>query len=135
MELIAGYLKRHWGIFLLSTMFLTLEAATDLLQPTFMSFIVDEGVVHADIRRILFYGGVMLLIAMVGTLSAIMRNRFASITSQTVGKEMRQDMYHHIQQLSLENIDRLRPSSLVTRITNDVAQVQEFINSIMRMMV
>ena len=48
---------------------------------------------------------------------------------------MRQDMYHHIQQLSLENIDRLRPSSLVTRITNDVAQVQEFINSIMRMMV
>lgn len=135
MELIAGYLKRHWGIFLLSTMFLTLEAAADLLQPTFMSFIVDEGVVHADIRRILFYGGVMLLIAMVGALSAIMRNRFASITSQTVGKEMRQDMYHHIQRLSLENIDRLRPSSLVTRITNDVAQVQEFINSIMRMMV
>ncbi|MDO5546075.1 MAG: ABC transporter ATP-binding protein [Eubacteriales bacterium] len=135
MKLIVQYLKRHIGIFLLSTIFLTMEAMADLLQPTFMSFIVDEGVVHSDIRRILYYGAVMLLIAMIGAFSAVMRNRFASITSQTVGKEMRQDMYHHIQQLSLENIDRLRPASLVTRITNDVSQIQEFINSIMRMMV
>jgi len=135
MKLILKYLRKHIGIFLLSTLFLTMEAMADLLQPTFMSFIVDEGVVYSDIRKILYYGAIMLLIAMIGAVSAVMRNRFASQTSQTIGKEMRQDMYHNVQQLSLENIDRLRPASLITRITNDVSQIQEFINSIMRMMV
>lgn len=123
------------GIFLISTLFLTMEAFADLLQPTFMSYIVDEGVARADIGQILFYGAVMLGIAAVGAVSAVMRNQFASRTSQTVGKELRQDMYHNVQSLSLENIDRLQPSSIITRITNDVTQVQEFINSIMRMMV
>lgn len=135
MKLILHYLKRHMGIFLISTLFLTMEAFADLLQPTFMSYIVDEGVARADIGQILFYGAVMLGIAAVGAVSAVMRNQFASRTSQTVGKELRQDMYHNVQSLSLENIDRLQPSSIITRITNDVTQVQEFINSIMRMMV
>lgn len=135
MKLIGHYLKKHIWIFLLSTMFLTLEAVADLLQPTFMSFIVDRGVLRSDLRQILLCGAVMLLIAVAGAFSAIMRNRFSSRTSQAIGREMRQDMYHNIQQLSLENIDRLRPASLITRITNDVSQIQEFINSIMRMMV
>ncbi|MGN0563624.1 MAG: ABC transporter ATP-binding protein [Candidatus Heritagella sp.] len=135
MKLIFQYLRRHMGIFLISTLFLTMEAFADLLQPTFMSYIVDEGVAYADISRILFYGVIMLGIAAVGAVSAVMRSRFASRTSQTVGKELRRDMYHNVQQLSLENIDRLQPASIITRITNDVTQVQEFINSIMRMMV
>jgi len=135
MRLIGRYLKKHIGIFLLSTLFLTMEAAADLLQPTFMSFIVDRGVANSDIRQILSYGGIMLLIAAVGAFSAVMRNLFASRTSQTVGKEMRLDMYRNVQRLSLENIDRLHPASIITRITNDVSQVQDFINSIMRMMV
>ena len=92
MKLILHYLKRHMGIFLISTLFLTMEAFADLLQPTFMSYIVDEGVARADIGQILFYGAVMLGIAAVGAVSAVMRNQFASRTSQTVGKELRQDM-------------------------------------------
>lgn len=135
MKLISKYLQRHLGIFLLSTFFLSMEAMADLLQPTFMSYIVDEGIRNADIRQILFYGLVMLGIAMVGAISAVMRNRFASRTSQTIGKELRCDIYHNVAQLSLENIDRLQPASIITRITNDVVQIQDFINSIMRMMV
>lgn len=135
MRLVLQYLHKHIGIFLLSTLFLTMEAMADLLQPTFMSYIVDEGIADSDIGRILYYGAVMLFIAFIGAISAVMRNRFASQTSQTIGKELRQDMYHNVQQLSLENIDRLQPASIITRITNDVSQVQELINSIMRMMV
>ena len=134
MRLIFHYIRKHLGIFLLSTLFLTMEAMADLLQPTFMSYIVDEGVKNADVRQILFYGAIMLGIALVGAVSAVMRNRFASRTSQTVGKELRRDMYHNVQRLSLENIDRLQPASIITRITNDVTQVQEFVNSIMRIM-
>ena len=78
MRLIFHYIRKHLGIFLLSTLFLTMEAMADLLQPTFMSYIVDEGVKNADVRQILFYGAIMLGIALVGAVSAVMRNRFAS---------------------------------------------------------
>ena len=76
----------------------------------------------------------MLGIAAVGAVSAVIRNYFASRTSQTIGKELRQDMYRNVQRLSLENIDRLQPASIITRITNDVTQIQDFINSIMKML-
>lgn len=135
MKLILHYIRKHLGIFLLSTFFLTMEAMADLFQPAFMSLIVDRGIQNADVRQILFYGACMLGIAMAGAVCAVMRNRFASRISQTVGKELRRDMYHNVQRLSMENIDRLRPASIITRITNDVVQVQEFINGIMRIMV
>ena len=135
MKLILSYLKRHIVIFCISTAFLTLEAVADLMQPTYMSYIVDEGVANADVSRILGYGGIMLGIALFGALCAVMRNHFASRTSQTIGKEIRHDIYHNVQQLSLENIDRLQPASIITRITNDVTQIQDFINSIMRIMI
>lgn len=66
MKLVFKYIKRHWVSFLLSTMFLTLEAAADLLQPTFMSYIVDRGIKNADVDQILHYGLIMLCIAAVG---------------------------------------------------------------------
>ena len=135
MKLILSYIRKHLGIFLLSTLFLTLEAAADLLQPAFMSIIVDRGIKNADINQILRLGAAMLGIALAGAVCAVIRNRFASFVSQTVGRELRHDMYHHVQQLSMENIDRLRPATIITRITNDVAQIQEFINGIMRIMV
>lgn len=135
MKLIVRYLKNHLAIFLFSMLFLTMEALADLLQPTFMSFIVDEGVENADVSVIVHYGLIMLGIAAIGAVSAVMRNLFASRTSQTVGMEIRRDMYSHVQELSLENIDRLQPASIITRVTNDVSQIQEFINGLMRIMV
>lgn len=135
MKLILQYIKRHIGIFLLSTSFLVMEAMADLLQPAMMSAIVDKGIKNASVRQILFFGAVMLGIAATGAVSAVMRNRYASRVSQTIGKEMRRDMYNNVGRLSMENIDRLRPASIITRITNDIAQVQEFINGIMRIMV
>ncbi|MCQ2457348.1 MAG: ABC transporter ATP-binding protein/permease [Clostridia bacterium] len=135
MKLILKYLRKHLGIFLISTAFLTMEAVADLMQPTFMSKIVDNGIRNADTGLILLYGLIMLAIAAAGAFCAVMRNRFASRTSQTVGNEVRLDMYRHVQTLSLENIDRLQPASIITRMTNDVTQIQDFIASMMRMMV
>lgn len=135
MKLILQYIRKHLAIFLLSTFFLTMEAMADLLQPTFMSLIVDRGIENADIGQILFFGLCMLFIAVTGAFCAVMRNHFASRVSQTIGRELRRDMYHNVQLLSMENIDRLRPASIITRITNDVAQIQDFINGIMRIMV
>lgn len=135
MKLIIQYIRRHLVIFFTSLFFLTIETMADLLQPTFMAHIVDDGIKNADVEQIIFYGVIMLGIALAGALGAVMRNRFASCTSQTISKELRSDMFRKVQTLSLENIDRLQPGSIITRITNDVTQIQEFINSCMRMMV
>jgi ATP-binding cassette subfamily B protein len=134
MKLIARLIGRHIGMFLVATFFLSIETMADLMQPTFMAHVVDDGVKGKDIGIILTYGAVMLGIAALGAVGAVFRNIFASRTSQQIGRELRGDLYKKVQTLSFENIDRLHPASIITRITNDVTQVQNFINGSMRIM-
>ena len=134
MKLIFGYIRRHLSLFLTAIFFLAVEAAADLLQPAMMERVVDDGVKAADVGQILRYGAVMVAIAAVGAMGAVLRNIYASRTSQTISREIRSDLYRKVQSLSLENIDHLQPASIITRITNDVTQVQEFVNGCMRIM-
>lgn len=135
MKFIIQCIRKHLGMFLIAICFLTIEAAADLLQPSLMSNIVDEGVKNQNTHLIWAYGGIMLIVAMIGAVGAVMRNIYASRTSQLIGKELRSELYRKVQLLSFENIDRLQPSSLITRITNDVTQLQNFINGCMRILV
>ena len=135
MKLIFHYIRRHLGCFIAAMIFLCIEATADLLQPAFMGYIVDNGVKDANIGQIMYYGAIMLGIAAVGAFSAVMRNIFSCRTSQYIGKELRGDIYRKVQTLSFENIDRLQPSSIITRITNDVTQIQDFTSSSMRIMI
>lgn len=134
MKLMLHYIKKYIGMFLIAVIFLTVETFADLLQPTFMSYIVDRGVKGQEMGLILRYGLIMLGITAMGAVGAVVRNIYASRTSQLIGKEMRLDIYEKVQTLSYENIDRLQPASIITRITNDVTQMQNFINGIMRIM-
>lgn len=135
MKLMLKYIRRHFGLFFTAIFFLTVETMADLLQPTFMAHIVDDGVKNMDMRKIVLYGCIMFLIALIGAFGAVSRNIFASYTSQLISKELRSDLFRKVQTLSLENIDRLQPASVITRITNDVTQIQEFINGCMRILV
>ena len=134
MKLMLHYIKRHLGMFFTAVIFLTIETLADLLQPTFMSYIVDKGVKGQETSLILRYGLIMLGITAIGAVGAVVRNIYAGKTSQLIGKEIRLDIYKKVQTLSFENIDRLQPASIITRITNDVTQMQNFINGIMRIM-
>lgn len=134
MKLMLHYIKKHIGMFLIAVVFLTIETFADLLQPTFMSYIVDQGVKGQKMELILRYGLIMLGITAMGAVGAVVRNTYASRTSQLIGKEIRLAIYEKVQTLSYENIDRLQPASIITRITNDVTQMQNFINGIMRIM-
>lgn len=134
MKLILRAIRRHLKMFLTAIFFLSIETMADLLQPAFMSYIVDNGVKAQDTGKILQYGLIMLGIAALGAFGAVMRNVFANRTAQTIGKEMRSDIYKKVQTLSFENIDRIKPASIITRITNDVTQIQNFVNGSMRIM-
>lgn len=135
MKLIFSMIKKHLLLFCCAIFFLTVEALCDLLQPAFMSRIVDEGVKYQDTSVVLYYGLIMLLVALLGALGAVMRNILASRTSQQIGKELRSILFQKIQTFSFANIDKLHPASLITRLTNDVTQIQNFINGSMRILV
>lgn len=134
MRLMLCYIRKHLGMFLVAVVFLAIETFADLLQPTFMSYIVDRGVKGEEVGLIWRYGLIMLGITAMGAVGAVVRNTYASRTSQLIGKEIRLAIYEKVQTLSYENIDRLQPASIITRITNDVTQMQNFINGIMRIM-
>jgi len=135
MRFLHPYVRRHGAWFMASILCLTLEAAVDLMQPVLLARIIDEGVAFLDLRRVLGLGGIMLLLTGAGALAATARNVISSRVSQRFGMELRADMYRRIQSMPLASLDRFDRASLVTRITNDVTQVQNFVNGLMRIFV
>lgn len=135
MKFLKQYIDKYWKPFLTAVGFLTFETACDLLQPTIMSKIVDVGVAHKDMYYVLRLGGIMLLVTALGALAATGRNIISSRVSQKFGAELRLDLFKKIQGFSFQNIDNFEGASLVTRLTNDVNQVQIFVNGLMRIFV
>lgn len=135
MQFLRKYVRKYWKLFSTAVLFLACEAFCDLLQPTIMSKIIDVGVVGRDLNYALKMGGIMLLITAVGAVAASVRSVLASIVSQNFGAELRSDLFRKIQSLSFKNIDKFDWASLVTRLTNDVTQVQVFVNGLMRIFV
>ncbi|ERI93981.1 ABC transporter, ATP-binding protein [Clostridiales bacterium oral taxon 876 str. F0540] len=129
------YIQKYWKLFMLALCFLMVEAICDLLQPTIMSKIIDKGVAHGNMNYVLSYGGLMLLITGIGAIGAVIRNIVSSNVSQSFGADLRSDLYKKVQSFSFENIDKLQPASLITRLTNDVTQVQGFVHGTMRIFV
>lgn len=135
MGFLAKYIKKYWKSFSLAVLFLTFEAVSDLMMPTIMAKIIDVGVAGRDLDYVLKMGGLMLLITLFGAIAASTRSIIASNVSQSFGAELRSDLYKKIQTLSFKNIDRFERASLITRLTNDVTQVQVFANGLMRIFV
>jgi len=134
-KFLRNYVSKYWKPFCAAVIFLTFEAICDLLQPTIMAKIVDKGVANKDIHYVLQMGGLMLLITAFGAVSAGTRSVLASVVSQNFGTELRSDLFKKIQSLSFKNLDKFDRASLITRLTNDVTQVQIFVNGLMRIFV
>ena len=100
------------------------EVCFDLCTPLVIARMIDEGVVRHDLDRVVFYGCVLAVFALVGMGFALVCQKMASRASQGIGTEIRRDLYAHINALSYAELDRFGTPSLITRITNDVNQVQ-----------
>ncbi len=101
------------------------EAILELLVPIVMANIIDNGVRNGDAAYVFRMGGVMVLLAIVGFCSALVCQYFASRASQGVGTKIRRELFAHINSLSHTELDALGTPSLITRLTNDVNQVQQ----------
>ncbi|HHW36470.1 MAG TPA: ABC transporter ATP-binding protein [Bacillales bacterium] len=135
MNFLKKYAKKYWFPFSVAIIFLTIEATADLLLPTIMATIIDVGVANRDMDYVLKMGGIMLLITGFGAVTATARNFISSYVSQNFGADLRADLFRKIQSLSFQNIDKFDRASLITRLTNDVTQIQTFTNGLMRIFV
>ncbi|WP_032121192.1 ABC transporter ATP-binding protein [Clostridium amazonitimonense] len=135
MDYLKKYINMYWKKYIVVFIFLTAEATCDLLQPTIMSKIIDKGVGGKDINYVLKLGGLMLLITGMGAISAVVRNIISSNVSQKFGRELRFDLFKKVQSFSFDNVDKFHGASLMTRLTSDVTQVQNFAHGMMRIFI
>jgi ATP-binding cassette subfamily B protein len=124
---------RHWAI--LAPLLMVVEVAMDLLQPWLMERIIDDGVATGDLPYVLRMGAIMIGVAVIGMIGGVGCTIFAVLAAQGFGADLRHGLYAKIQTLSFANLDELETGPLITRLTNDVTQVQELVLMMLRIMV
>ena len=129
------FLKKSWFFALLAPLCMVLEASMDLYQPTLMASIIDVGVKNGDINYVLNVGMKMLLFSVIGMVGGVLCSVFSSIASASFAAELREKLFSKIQKFSFAEIDKLKTSSLITRVTNDVTQMQQLVLMALRIMV
>ncbi|MBQ8382690.1 MAG: ABC transporter ATP-binding protein [Clostridia bacterium] len=126
------YIKENWYCFLLGPIFMTLEAAGEFILPFINANIIDRGAANGNIPYILQNGLYMLLIAIGMLITGVLGAFFAVRGASRMAAGVRQDTFDKIQTFSFGDIDRFSTGSLITRVTNDITQIQTFTQSLLR---
>jgi ATP-binding cassette subfamily B protein len=111
------------------------QALTSVYLPELMSTIVDSGVIKGNIHVIIQIGEFMLLVTVVSVICSVAAGLLSSKASAGFGKDVRRKVFSHVESFMLKEFDTLGTSSLIVRSTNDIMQVQQFVNMLLRMMV
>ncbi len=121
------YLKKYWIFCLIAPLFMVGEVSMDLLQPDLMRNIVDNGVLKNNIGLVLTVGIKMIVLVLFGGVCGMLCGVFANLAAQQFGNDLRKDLFSRIMKLSFQQTDKISTGSLVTRLTNDVTQVQNMV--------
>lgn len=107
----------------------------DLMQPRMVERIVDEGIARLDLSLVLQSGLLMFGLAVIGAFGGMSNGIFAELTVQAFGADLREKLFRKVQTFSFGNLDELETGQLITRLTNDVTQVQEALLLMLRILV
>ncbi len=132
---LAKYLKPYWWLAILAPLAMIGEVAIDLSQPRLMANIIDDGVLGGNLPLIVTTGIKMLLLVALGGLCGTLSGAFSISAAQSFANDLRQDLYKKVMSFSFEQTDNFTVGSLITRLTNDVTAVSDFISSMLRMFV
>ncbi|WP_160032090.1 ABC transporter ATP-binding protein [Paenibacillus sp. An7] len=135
MKKLLPFLKPYWAASLLAPLLMMLEVSMDLLQPRLMASIIDEGITKNNLDHIQETGLFMIVVALIGLVGGAGCTIFSSIAAQHFGKDLRIRLFEQIQSFSFRNLDERKTGSLITRLTNDVVQLQAFVQMILRIFV
>ena len=129
------YVKKYWYFAILAPTFMFLEVFMDMLLTQFMEKMVDFGVQTGNINNIIKYGLLMLLFLFIGVACGILSGVFTNLTSFKFSNDLRKDVFKKIMHLSYNQTDKFSTGSLVTRVTNDITQVQNLLSMALRMFI
>ena len=132
---LVSHLGEYKRAAVLTPLFSALEAVMDVLLPTIMAFIIDQGIEKGDMNAILKYGLLTFLVAVVALALGVLAGKYAAEASTGFAGNLRDAMYENIQHYSFSNIDKFSTAGLVTRMTTDVTNVQNAFQMIERMCV
>lgn len=118
------FLKKYWISVVVILVLIFFQVMAELNLPNLMSDIVDTGIVNSDVDYILQTGGKMLLVALGGTLCSVVAALFASKVAMAFSRDVRREVFTHVEGFSLNEFNKIPTSSLITRTTNDITQVQ-----------
>lgn len=135
MRKLAAYLKPYWWMALLAPLSMIGEVLVDLFQPKLMSSIVDEGVLAGNMDHIIGTGIKMLVFVVIGGLCGVGSAAFSGMAAQSFGCDLRNDVFRRVTALSFEQTDKFTTGSLVTRLTNDISAVQQFVDMLLRLFI
>ena len=133
MRQLLKYLKDYKKESILGPLFKLLEASFELIVPLVMASIIDVGIKNQDTAHIWRMGGVLVLLGLIGLVCSITAQYFAAKASVGFGTALRKDLFAKINQLSYAEIDEAGTSSLITRMTSDVNQIQSGVNLVLRL--
>ena len=132
MNFYGKYFRKYRLPFLAAVFCVSSEAICDLLAPTLMSNIINIGIEQGQVSQVYYWGALMLMVTFLGACFAVTRNILASRVSQSMGADLRCDLFEKIIYFSEKSVDKIESGSLITRMTNDTAQIMQFVNGIMR---
>ncbi|MFR2787775.1 MAG: ABC transporter ATP-binding protein [Clostridia bacterium] len=132
---LASYVKEYKKYAILTPIFVILEVVMEVIIPLLMAKIIDVGIQNNDIKYILEIGVLLIVSAIMSLIFGMLSGKFAAKASAGYSKNLRKAMFHKIQDYSFENIDKFSTSSLVTRMTTDVTNVQMAFQMIIRILV
>ena len=132
---LAKYVKEYKKAAILTPIFVILEVIMEVIIPLLMAKIIDVGIQNGDVHYIVEVGGLLIVSAILSLTFGMLSGRFAAKASAGYAKNLRKEMFHKIQDYSFENIDKFSTSSLVTRMTTDVTNVQMAFQMIIRILV
>ncbi|MDQ0194445.1 ABC transporter ATP-binding protein [Paenibacillus wynnii] len=134
MSLISAYLKKYRVAAVAALVMMLIELAVELSQPLLISKIIDEGIKGRDPSVVWMWGGVLIGSALIAFIAGILSSFFASHTSQGFAFDLRDKLYERVQSFTYEIFNRFAASSLITRLTSDVSQLQDTIFMSLRFM-
>lgn len=119
----------------LAPVYSALEVVMEVIIPFVMALLIDEGVEKGNMNKILLYGIIMIVLAMISLFAGMMAGKYAASASSGFACNLREAMYRNIQRFSFSNIDKFSTAGLVTRMTTDVTNVQNAYQMIIRIAV
>lgn len=129
------YLRPYWVWAVLAPLMMLLEVAMDLMQPRMVQRIVDEGIARLDLNAVIEIGLMMIGLALIGAVGGVACGIFAETAAVGFGADVREALFRKVQTFSFGNLDELDTGQLITRLTNDVNQVQEAVVMLLRMLI